>query len=179
MITRITLAHDLALRNPLPDRHLARLYRQDPFPYLRFLYYVCKLHEIEIAVELGTCTGRGTAHLAASCNWVYTIDPEVHGAFAENTHPYHNITYYQTRSDNLDTLSKFKEKSVGLCFADSVHAADYCLKEISLWTPKMKEGGIFLLDDLDLMPDVLPDLPFADKGYLDKLHIKGFGYAVV
>lgn len=176
----ITQAYNLALNQPIiPDKHLRDLYNQDPFPYLRFLYYVGKLFNIKTAVELGTCTGIGTAHLAASCNWVFTIDPEVHGAFAENTHPYDNITFIQSRSDNLEVINEFDSGEVDLCFVDSVHAADYARKEVNLWLPKMAKNGLFLLDDLDLMPGLLESLPFKNKGYLDKLHIKGFGYAFI
>lgn len=175
----INKAHELALTQPIADEHLAGLFAQDPFPYLRFLYYTGKLLKASIAVELGTCTGRGTAHLAAACNWVYTIDPEVHGAFAENTHPYENITFIQARSDDLEVVGRFKPGDVDLCFVDSVHAIDYVLREIELWAPKMKPSGLFLLDDLDVMPGLLDRLPFAQKGYLDGLHIQGFGYAFV
>lgn len=179
MIDQIKQAYSLALNHPVYDDYLSQLFEQDPFPYLRFLYYVGELFEVEIAVELGTCTGRGTAHLAASCDFVYTIDPEPHGAFIENTKPYSNIEFIQTRSDDLLTLDKFESGSVDLCFVDSVHTYDYFMKEIELWTPKMKPGGIFLLDDLDLMPGALEALPFNIKGYLEGLHIKGFGYAFI
>lgn len=161
---------------PIGDEHLDSLFQQDPFPYLRFLYHVGKLFEVKTAVELGTCTGRGTAHLAASCQFVYTIDPEIHGAFEKNTKPYSNIKFIQSRSDDLQTLEQFESKSIDLCFIDSVHAYDYMLKEIELWTPKMKPNGLFLLDDLDLMPGLLP---FEKKGYLAGLHSQGFGYAFI
>lgn len=175
----ITKAHELALYQPIEDKHLSDLFNQDPFPYLRFLYYVGKLFNVYFAVELGTCTGRGTAHLAAGCQNVVTIDPELHGAFAENTKPYLNIHFIQSRSDDLETLARIDPGTVNLCFIDSVHAADYARKEIELWLPKMAKNGLFLLDDLDLMPGLLDSLPFKNKGYLDKLHIKGFGYAFV
>lgn len=175
----LTQAYELAIKQPIDDKHLTELFNQDPFPYLRFLYYVGKFFNIKTAVELGTCTGRGTAHLAAACDWVFTIDPETHGSFAENTYPYSNITFIQARSDDLEVLSEFESGEVDLCFVDSVHARDYALKEVSLWAPKMKPGGLFLLDDIDLMPGLLDLLPFEQKGYLDKLHIEGFGYAFV
>ncbi len=179
MSNLIEQAHALALHRPIPDKHLAGLFEQDPFPYLRLLYYVGKVFQVRVAVELGACTGRGTAHLAASCDNVYTIDPELHGAFVDNTRPYFNITFIQARSDAPDALAWFSPESVDLCFIDSVHTLDYMLKEIELWTPKMVKGGLFLLDDLDLMPGALAAIPFKDKGYLADLHTEGFGYAFV
>lgn len=175
----ITQAYKLALTRPIRNSHLANLYDQDPFPYLRFLYYVGQLFAVKAAVELGTCTGRGTAHLAAVCKQVFTIDPVLHGAFADNTAPYPNITYLPFRSDHLPMLEIFRKGSIDLCFVDSVHAADYAMKEVELWTPKIRPGGLFLFDDLDLMPGLLDWLPFEQKGYLDGLHIEGFGYAIV
>lgn len=175
----IDTAYNLALHQPIPDEHLAGLFLQDPFPYLRFLYYVGKLFQVRLAVELGTCTGRGTAHLAAACQVVYTIDPELHGAFAENTRPYSNINFIRSRSDDLETLQQFEGHSLALCFIDSVHAYDYLMKEISLWSPKIAPGGLFLLDDLNLMPGALEAIPFENKGYLAGLHSQGFGYAFV
>lgn len=179
MLDKLYKAYNLALSRPIPDEHLTGLFLQDPFPYLRFLYYVGKLFQVGVAVELGTCTGRGAAYLAAACQQVYTIDPELHGAFADNTRPYPNITFIQSRSDDPDTLDKFGLQSINLCFIDSVHAYDYLLKEIELWSPKMAEGGLFLLDDLDLMPDALDAIPFRNKGYLADLHTEGFGYAFI
>lgn len=179
MVKDINEAYNLAFHQPIPDEHLAGLFLQDPFPYLCLLYYVGKLFQVKVAVELGTCTGRGTAYLAAACQEVYTIDPELHGAFADNTRPYPNITYIQSRSDEPETLDKFSPQSIDLCFIDSVHTYDYLMKEITLWTPKMAPGGLFLLDDLDLMLGALEALPFEHKGYLEGLHIKGFGYAFV
>lgn len=179
METIITQAHKLALTQPIDDSHLTSLYTQDPFPYLRFLYYVGKLSAAKTAIELGTCTGRGTAHLAAACEWVFTVDPELHDAFAENTAPYPNITYLPFRSDDRRALDVFMRGSIDLCFVDSVHAADYAMREVELWTPKMRPGGLFLFDDLDLMPSLPDRLPFKGKGYLDGLHIEGFGYAIV
>lgn len=175
----ITKAHELALYQPIDDKHLSDLFNQDPFPYLRFLYYVGKLFKVKTAVELGTCTGRGTAHLAAACGEVITIDPELHGAFYDNIKPYHNTMFIQSRSDDLELLKSLQANSIDLCFIDSVHAADYARKEIELWLPKMAKNGLFLLDDLDLMPGLLDSLPFENKGYLDNLHIQGFGYAFV
>ncbi len=175
----LSTAYQDALTKPVPDKHLQSLFDQDKFNYLRFLYYVTKGVSSKLSVELGTCTGRGTAHLAAGSKRVVTIDPELHGAFPDNTAPYGNIEYVPTRSDDPTTLGKFADKSIDVLFIDSMHATDYCLKEVRLWTPKMVPGGIILLDDLDMMPGVLDGLPFDTKGYLDGLHIEGFGYAVV
>lgn len=160
------------------------MFAQDSYAYLRFLYYLAQATKPELSVELGVCTGRGTAHLAAGNlkGKVIGIDPEQHGAFVANTKPYSNIEFIFGRSDDKDILAGIPNQSVGICFIDSVHAFDYVIKEVRLWTPKIKSGGFFLFDDLDLddgMRKVLPSLPFENKNNLSGLHYKGFGYAVV
>jgi len=181
----INVAYQKALiGNELNNEHLDSLFIQDSCAYLHFIYYLVQSLKPAISVELGVCTGRCTAHMAASnpAGKVIAIDPEQHGAFKTNTKPYHNIEFYLTRSDDLALLSRIKNNSIGLCFVDSVHALDYVMKEVSLWTPKMKPGGIFLFDDLDFddgMRKVLSSLPFEVKENLPGLHYKGFGYAIV
>lgn len=167
------------------NHHLDQLFKQDPQCfYYRFIYFLVRILRPKLSVELGVCTGRGTAHLAAGNldGMVLAIDPEKHGAFEENTRLYTNIIFIQKRSDDVELLNSIQNQSVDLCFIDSVHAFDYTLKEVKLWTPKMKSGGIFLFDDLELdegMKKVLPALPFTNKSLLPDLHHKGFGYAIV
>jgi len=106
----------------------------------------------------------------------------VHRGWPISTKPYDKITLLLGRSDAPDILAQFENDSVDLCFVDSDHAGVYVLREVELWTPKMRDGGIFVFDDLDLdagMKEVLPALPFRQKGNLPGLHYMGFGYAVV
>jgi len=176
---RIAEAYRLAFE-PAGDAHLDALFLEDPTcHYYRLLYHLA----CDVNVELGTCTGRGTAHLAARGGTVIAVDPEGHGALRINAlNRYPNVRFYKTRSDDPTLLASVADGSVGLCFVDSVHAVDYALREVGLWTPKMVPGGIFLFDDLDWddgMRSLLDRLPFAVRGDLPGLHTMGFGYAVV
>lgn len=187
MDERIAEAHRMALADPLSDEHLCALLLEDPAClYYRLLYRLARLARPEVMVELGVCTGRGTAHLAAGCpdGLVIAVDPEEHGALRPNAlDRYPNIRFCKARSDDHALLASVADGSVGLCFVDSVHAVDYALREVALWTPKMKKGGgVFLFDDLEWdegMRGLLARLPFVDKGDLPGMHVKGFGYAVV
>lgn len=167
------------------DSFLDALYAPPEYVYYRFLYSLARALQPEIMVELGVCAGQGSAHLAAGnpSGRVLSIDPELHGGFADNTQPYTNIEFIQTRSDDPALLSRIADHSIGLLFIDSVHAKDYVLREYTLWRPKMKPGGLILFDDLNLNPgmrEVLPSLPEAVKGLLPGLHADfGFGYVLV
>lgn len=170
----------------LGDEHLDALFRQtlDCF-YYRFVYFLVEELRPSRAVELGVEIGRCTAHMAAANpdGEVVAVDPEKHGLFEQSVAPYDNVKFVQTRSDDPGTLARIEDRSVGLCFVDSVHSGVYTLQEVSLWTPKMEDGGLFLFDDLELndsMRAVLPGLPFEEKGLLLGLHSHaGFGYAYV
>jgi predicted O-methyltransferase YrrM len=172
----------------LGDEHLDALFREDVLAiYYRFLYFAVAELKPALSVELGTGTGRAAAHMAAAHprGKVLTVDVKEHGGVKWTLAPYGNVEFVLASSDDPQLLARIENRSVGVCFIDSVHSGDYTLKEVELWTPKMKEGGLFLFDDLELnssMKKVLPALPFEEKGLLEGLHPRqgaGFGYAVV
>lgn len=169
----------------LGDEYLDVLFNQDRTSiYYRFLYFLIKECAATLSVELGVCTGRGTAHMAAANpnGKVIGVDPAAWGTLAGIMKRYPNIELQRCRSDSPQLLDSISVSSVEVLFIDSVHISDYTLEETQLWTPKMKDGGVILYDDLlhsEDMRTLLPQLPFPEKGFLDGLHFSGFGYAIV
>ncbi len=182
----------------LGDDHLDRLFNWgaencwDPRNYYRFLFFLARELKPDVSVELGTESGRAAAHLAAGypSGTVYGIDIVEEQAFAENVAPFKNVRFILGDSTSTEVLGRFQEGSVGLCFIDSRHTYAHIMKEIELWTPKMADGGVFVLDDLAWSEEtkrVLWDLPFREKVFLADMQgtkafhhpSVGFGCAVV
>jgi predicted O-methyltransferase YrrM len=167
----------------LEDEFLNELFEQDPLcHYYRFVYFLLREIKAPLSVELGVCTGRCTAHMAAarSEGKVIGIDTALRD-LSYITDRYPNIALWECRSDDPAAITRVGERSVDLLLVDTVHSYNYVMKETTMWLSRMKPGGIILYDDLllnDSMKHVMPKLPFIHKGYLDGLHNFGFGYAV-
>ena len=150
--------------------------------YYRFIYLLVSRLKLADCVELGVCTGRCTVHMALAYpeGRVYAVDPRPHEIYEEITRPYANIQLIRGSSIDPETLAHVPDGTIALCFADSVHNPDHVLREVEMWTPKMRDGGIFLFDDLLYagMDRVLQEVPFTRKGTLHQLHHTGFGYAI-
>jgi len=175
----IELSRDMSKVN---DEFLDSLAAQDiTHPYYPFLYRLVKLINPKITVELGVCTGRGTAHLAA-CNKgkVIAIDPEPWD-IQYIISKYKNIDLHKDRSDSKVILDNIKDKTVDICYIDTLHDYHQVLTETKLWLPKMKNGGIILYDDIilnDGMKRFWNELQL-DKVELNHLHWSGFGFAII
>lgn len=119
--------------------------------YYKFLFLVAKTIQPSLTVEIGVCTGRGTAHLASGSpnGVVMGIDPEPWD-LSRILARYGNIQLVRERSDSERALQAVQDESVDLCFIDSLHDGAYTQRELDLWVPKLKDGGIFLFDDIFL-----------------------------
>lgn len=133
-------------------------------------------------MELGVCTGRSTAHLAAGwpAGEVIGVDiqeirlPEIQDRFP-------NIRFVHGSSDSRQVVEQVDDHTVDLCFFDTVHDGEYLLQELPLWLPKMKPQAILLFDDIHMFPSMSDawnsiELP---KMELPTLHYTGFGAAIV
>ena len=78
-----------------------------------------------------------------------------------------NIIFHRTFSNNSDTLSKIKDKSIDFIFIDGNHTYKYVLKDLENYYPKLKDNGILCGDDFFMRNrnnDVLNTMP-GDAGY--------------
>ncbi len=77
------------------------------------------------------------------------------GSFIEKTKD--NLRYFigrnqchliESRSDNQETIDKFEDKTFDVIMVDGAHEYEAVLEDIENWWPKLKDGGIMLLDDM-------------------------------
>lgn len=155
----------------------------DSAPYYRFVYNLIKKLNPELVIELGVCTGRCTAHMAAAspeCS-VIGIDPYPQDISAI-LNEYKNISIWGLSSTWPSTLGRIDDGSVDVCFIDTIHAYDQVMAEYDLWSPKIKRGGIILFDDITLnssmiqaWDEICKANPTREKISLPHLHHSGFG----
>ena len=77
------------------------------------------------------------------------------GSFMEKTKD--NLRYFigrnqchliESRSDNQETINKFEDETFDVIMVDGAHEYEPVLEDIENWWPKLKKGGIMLLDDM-------------------------------
>jgi predicted O-methyltransferase YrrM len=133
----------------------ARVFGRDASnPYYDLLYWVAKALQPNFVVELGTCTGGSTAHLAAGTRGkVLSIDIEFRAGTAERLEAFGNIELLvaDTRSPEVAT-KVIDHGSIDLLFIDTDHTAEQVRIEMSIFGPIVREGGLILLDDIRMHP---------------------------
>ncbi len=156
--------------------------------YYRFIYHLVKRFKPALMVELGVCTGRCTAHMAAANpdGVVLGIDHAPMPDVEEVTGRFSNIFLKRDFSTSSKVLSDIKNGSVDLCFIDTEHKYEQVLMETGLWLPKMRPGGVVLWDDIDLDAGMREAWAFMthtsnsmDLTSLPGLHHSGFGVGLV
>lgn len=173
------LAKDLTI---IGDPYLDALVKKDPSAkYYPFMYRLLQKINPKLVVELGVCTGHGTAHLAASspAATIIAVDPNPLDITAILGR-YKNIKFKKTISTDLTLLDDIKDESVDLVFVDTLHTYAQVTSEVAVWTSKLKKGGIFLFDDITYSEEMIKfwnelQLP---KVSLPQLHWTGFGIAI-
>ena len=119
-----------------------------PSVYYRVLYLLVQRAAPEIAVELGTCGGGASLHMAMGCSTtkVYTFDniKEWQVSIAETlVENFHFIL-----DDSVQAATRFQDASVGLLFVDTTHTYEQTMAEYRVWLPKMRSSGIVIFDDI-------------------------------
>ena len=169
---------------PIGDAFLDGLYDVDvSAKYYRFLYRIARFVNPSLTVELGVATGRSTAHLAAACasGTVFAVDTDPLDDVCEVLRRFSNIQLRQEESTSEKLLNSVSERSVDICFVDTVHEFYQAKKETRLWMPKLRIGGLLLYDDINInegMRQFWEQLNL-DKLSLPELHYTGFGVAIV
>jgi len=78
-----------------------------------------------------------------------------------------NIIFNRTFSNNKNTLSKIKDKSIDFIFIDGNHTYKYVLEDLENYYPKLKDNGILCGDDFFMRHrknDILNTMP-GNAGY--------------
>ncbi len=151
-------------------------------PYYRFLYHLAVKMRPTLVVELGCYRGYSTAHLAAGAGCtVLAVEPYPQPQFEGIVKQYPNIEWLKDASLSKVVLDSVADRSVDLCFVDTVHTEEYAVPEYVAWSLKMKPGGVMLFDDItidELMAGAWAKIVALDqreKISLPSLHYSGFG----
>ncbi len=152
-------------------------------PYYRFMYHLAKKMSPALVVELGSYRGGSTAYLAKGAPGakVIAVEPFPQPEFNDVLRECPNIDWRKDTSLSKDVLDSAPNKSIDLCFIDTVHSEEYAIPEYKAWGSKMKPGGVMLFDDIsidDLMVKAWAKIQTMDdreKISLPSLHYSGFG----
>ena len=133
----------------------------------------------EYVVELGTCTGGSTSHLAAGTSGnVLSIDIEIRPDAKERLFAFDNVELMQgdTRDPAL-VAEVAKLGPIDLLFIDTDHTAEQVTIELALFGPLVRPGGLVFFDDIRINPGMSTwwDALDEDKLELPEMHWTGFG----
>ncbi len=147
--------------------------------YYNLLYSVANELQPVFVVELGTCTGGSTSHLAAGTSGnVLSIDIEIRPDAKERLLTFDNIELIQgdTRSPEL-VAEVAKRGPIDLLFIDTDHTAEQVTAEMALFGPLLRPGGLIFFDDIRMNPGMSDwwDSLEEDKLELPEMHWTGFG----
>lgn len=53
------------------------------------------------------------------------------------------------RDNSFNAVNKFENNTIDILHQDSNHSEEITTKEVELWVPKMKKGGLWFADDID------------------------------
>jgi hypothetical protein len=140
-------------------------------------------------VEIGCWKGQSTkALLDASKGTIHAVDhfmgsatdesrgfanvQDVYSQFMDNVGHYDNLKVYKMGSE--EAVNKFDNGSLDMVWIDADHSHDGCSKDIDMWLPKIKKGGLICGHDYGVCSGVTTsvDNRFNDIGLIDTLWYK-------
>ena len=110
-----------------------------------------------VVVEIGSCEGSSAELFALTCGKVYAIDPWEGVAHSngpielamsrqsEKTcrvrlNKYNNVEIIKGLAE--EEVNSFKDRSVDAVYIDGAHDPASVAKDINMWLPKIKDGGV-------------------------------------
>ncbi len=116
-------------------------------------------------VEIGVQTGAYSRTILSKCNLevLYSVDPWMtfkrneYLDFANVPKVIQNLLYFTTkimlkrfkkrsiilRMKSEEAVKSFKDNSLDFVYIDALHTYEGCKKDMELWWPKLKKGGVF------------------------------------
>lgn len=154
--------------------------------YYRFLHQLCARARPKGIVETGTRYGFSAIQMAAGCPEAkivtLDIDPGSKARVEDlcREHGFRNVVAITADSQHAlgQVLEHLKEAQV--VYLDSDHRYDLLKKEFEIYSNLVPSGGVVLMDDVKLTPDLrkfwdeVPQ-PKADLDFLHHLYRAGFG----
>lgn len=152
--------------------------------YNFFLYRLARIFRPVLYVETGTDRGRSALHVACGLDGLITtrvisIDIEYVCSDELRGHALQlGLRNVEARTgDSVLEAENFAPESIDLLFLDSLHTYDHLKRELKVYLPKMQPGGLIVLDDIHINPDMRrcwDEIPL-DKRDVSSLHFSGFG----
>lgn len=176
---RLTIDDVLRLSR-LPQPVDSRLWgRDESNPYYDFLYHLTRHIKPKLVVELGTCEGGGTVHLACGgAEKVITIDCEQRPATVAKLSALPNVECWEAGSVNEETLERIAEMDpIDMLFVDTLHTPSQVASELDQYLPLLSDNGLILFDDIEIDAAMKTwwNSVKGKKVSLPWLHPSGFG----
>jgi hypothetical protein len=153
------------------DYNLENKVIKDPYLMHRsyFPAYLNKLNLHGIGVEIGVKRGHFSKILLDNwdCEKIYLIDPweEQENKTYDEKHTYnedfektkeqlknYEKKYEIIRKYSHEAYSYFKDNSIDFIYIDGNHSYEAVKKDLELWYPKLRKGGVLAGDDYNFRP---------------------------
>jgi predicted O-methyltransferase YrrM len=150
--------------------------------YNFFLYHLVKRVQPTLVVETGTDRGRSGAHMAEGSNAVVVYSIDIDKVCSDQLAAFGltNVNVITGSSLDPSILARFPDRSIDILFLDSLHTYEHLRAELAVYLPKVRSGGLAVLDDVSLDAGMKKAWAEISLRKLDtKLHFSGFGIVEV
>ncbi len=151
--------------------------------YYDFLCYLVRQMGKDLQIiELGTDTGLSAKAFAYHNDnaIVNTIDHNLECVNNFSVKDVESICFYCWDINDVNHFNWFKD--VDILFIDANHNKKDLLNQFKLWSPKVKKGGVILMDDIilnDEMKEAFEEIKKNNNTFeLNGLHWSGFGAVI-
>ncbi len=122
--------------------------------YYNLLYSFAKELQPNLVVELGTCTGGSTSHLAAGPSGkVLSIDIEIRPDTKERLLAFDNVELIHGDTRDPALVAEIaKRDPIDLLFIDTLHTPEQVTAELAFFGPFVCPGGLIFFDDIRMNP---------------------------
>ncbi len=146
-------------------------------PYTRFFFSWVEKTQPNLIVETGTDMGRSAIHLAMGWSEAKVVSIDVAPHCTEKLRSFGLGNVEAITANSVEASSNFADGSIDLLFLDSLHTYAHVSKELALFVPKVRKGGLVFMDDIHLgeeMERVWSEIT-QPKREISALHFTGFG----
>lgn len=150
--------------------------------YYLFLYELARLTAPDVVIETGTRRGHSAVQFAAGAPFatVYTIDILESSKADVARFPVRNVVALTGDSVALADAARAAAPVCDILLLDSDHSYRVSRAEYLAYRPLVRDGGIILMDDVNINPELKRSWAEVVDPKVDAphLHYMGFGIAV-
>jgi predicted O-methyltransferase YrrM len=168
----IARAHD---KDDRPEWLRKMVGRPASFKYYRTFVLLARELVPEFIVEIGTNQGTGALHFRHGSPKPRILTIDIHKSAKHELIAKHNIE--QVVCESAQYATQIEDKSIDILFIDGGHTYAQLIADVTAWIPKMKEGGIVLLDDVRLAEYPI-GIPTGMSEAWDEIEVEGDKFEV-